>query len=342
MRKIFLIFLILISAPSSAAFKASALKLNYNKHKTELSNITKQIFALEKSLSRGNKRYLRTLKKRKKTEQFIFTLENNLKNEKRLVQKREISTSRKLKQVLVQALNKEMTPAQILGHRYVSKLLKKELQELNKIKTNNLLLDKKLIKTKFEYRELRTIESDLLSLMQEMEDTKKQNSVRYVKLNKKSNELKIKLKLKKHKRSSKKLKKVAKALMKERFSRPLKEVIDIEYGKKGVTFKFNSKQNVLNSRAGKVIHTGSLSTYGNVVMVDHGNNIKSIFLGQFLPIVKKGQSLTRGAVIGNTFDIKKNEGKLYFEVRKKNKPQNTALLLHKKITTKNNQGRRRI
>ena len=116
----------------------------------------------------------------------------------------------------------------------------------------------------------------------------------------------------------------------------------MEYGKKGVTYKFNSRQLVKTSRGGKVIHTGSLSTYGNVVMVDHGNEVKSIYLGQFLPSVKKGQSVVPGESLGKTFDVAKNEGKLYFEVRKKNKAQNTILLLDKNIATKNNQGRRRI
>lgn len=331
----------LFSFSIQAAVKTANLGKTLRFHKKELASITKQIFSIESNLGKGNKRYLNTLNKRKKIEAVIVKLEISLKNEQRLTEAKKTSTKKRLRQVLVQSLGKAKTPAQLLGRNIVTKMLKKEIAELNRIQKSSSSLLTRLATTQKQYQQLRQVESDLLSLMNEMEDSKKAKSERYVVLKKKKDLLQGKMKLKKAKKYVKKKKK-ARPVIAERFSPPINNISDMEYGKKGVTYKFNTQQWVKTSRKGKVIHTGSLSTYGNVVIVEHGNEVKSIYLGQFLPTVKKGQSVLPGESLGKTFDVAKNEGKLYFEVRKKNKAQNTILLLDKNSATVDNKRQQRI
>ncbi|MBK23410.1 MAG: hypothetical protein CME70_05330 [Halobacteriovorax sp.] len=321
---------------SEAAVKKTNPHKNLRQHKNELASISKQIYSLESNLGKGNKRYLKTLDQRKKLEELIVKLDNEIKSDQKLNEEKKVETRKRLKQVLVQGFGKVSTPAQVLSRKLVLNLLKKELAELNRIHKKRAKLIKSMEISKAKYEDLRRVESDLLSLMNEMEESKREKSLRYVKLKEEKEKLRKKLKFNKAKSLAKRKKT---KLISERFSTPLTDFIDMEYAKKGVTYKFNSRQAVRTSRAGKIIHTGSLSTYGNVVMVDHGNEVKSIYLGQFLPSVKKGQSVNAGESLGKTFDVAKNEGKLYFEVRKKNKAQNTILLLDKN-TTKNNNRRR--
>jgi len=73
-------------------------------------------------------------------------------------------------------------------------------------------------------------------------------------------------------------------------------------------------------------------------MIEHGNQTRSIFLGQLKSKVKKGQSVAAGEILGYTLANRKSRelGKLYFEVRKKNIAQNTSLLMDDNFLAKNN------
>ena len=122
------------------------------------------------------------------------------------------------------------------------------------------------------------------------------------------------------------------------FTAPIKTYSGLDYKKAGITFKFKERQPVKTTLGGVVSHVGSLANYGNVLMVDHGKGIRSIYLGSFSSKIKKGQKIKPYQVIGHTMR-KKNArelGQLYFEVRKKNVAQNTFLLMDKKFLAKNN------
>ena len=72
------------------------------------------------------------------------------------------------------------------------------------------------------------------------------------------------------------------------------------------------------------------------MMIDHGNQTRSVLLGHFLPKLKKGQAVRQGQILGYTRGRELVE-KLYFEVRKKNLAQNTVVLMDKQFLTRNNQ-----
>ena len=114
------------------------------------------------------------------------------------------------------------------------------------------------------------------------------------------------------------------------FFTPLSLYQGIDYQKKGVTFNFQGKNEVRAPKAGKVVYTGSLANYGNVLMIDHGNDTRTVLLGQFDYNVKNGDPIQASQLVGYTNPRSQNglgDGKIYFEVRKNNLAQNTYLRL---------------
>jgi murein DD-endopeptidase MepM/ murein hydrolase activator NlpD len=115
------------------------------------------------------------------------------------------------------------------------------------------------------------------------------------------------------------------------FSSPIKNFIEISNSSKGVTFTFSEVSQVVAPGAGEVVFAGELSTYGNVVMIDHGGEIRTVLLGNFLPKVRKHDKIGAGDLIGYTEVIAHKKNTLYFEVRKKNVAQNTVRYLNKNL-----------
>ena len=341
LKNLLLLLFFLSSATFGAVPKPQNLRATLNLQKKELKVITKEIYSLEKSLGKGNKKYLKTLQEKETIEDTIFSLQKKLKENEELATSRKEQLEVSVKNLLVIKFKKSQKPGELLLLKLLKDNLNKEARVLERFLKDNSKVRSSLTRLQSKLTEVRQVEDDLLNLMKDMEETKREKSLRYVEVKKLKDELQGKMKFSKAKKlvqSAVKSKKTQ--MIAERFFAPLSKIVDMEYQTKGVTYKFDVRQSVKVSRAGKVIHTGSLSSYGNVVMVDHGNEVKSIFLGQFLPTVKKGQQIIAGASIGKTFDVAKNEGKLYFEVRKKNKAQNTILLLDSNKALKNNLSQR--
>ena len=78
---------------------------------------------------------------------------------------------------------------------------------------------------------------------------------------------------------------------------------------------------------GKVVFAGDLASYGQVVLIDHGNDLRTVLLGRMDIKVKKNDSVNDGDILAYTQNDSKEDQNLYFEVRKKNTAQNTILWL---------------
>jgi septal ring factor EnvC (AmiA/AmiB activator) len=111
------------------------------------------------------------------------------------------------------------------------------------------------------------------------------------------------------------------------FQRPVQDFLSYTSSPKGVTFKYHATQPVKAVGNGKVVFAGDLSTYGQVVLIDHGNDLRTVLLGKMNIRVKKDDLVTDGEVLAYTISDSKEAQNLYFEVRKKNTAQNTILWL---------------
>lgn len=120
------------------------------------------------------------------------------------------------------------------------------------------------------------------------------------------------------------VKKVRLTTQENSFGLPLKTYKSIKKGSKGLTIKFKGTQPIHAPAAGKVIYVGELASYGQVIMVDHGGDIKSVLLGEISIKIKKGQSVKNKQILGYTVSENEMAKALYFEVRKNNKAEDTA------------------
>ncbi len=86
-----------------------------------------------------------------------------------------------------------------------------------------------------------------------------------------------------------------------------------EYGyklvHKGLTFKAPKEVNVNAVFKGKVAFMGKLPTYGNTIIIDHGDHYYSLYAGLKKPVVKEGEEIKEDQVL----DKAVNE--VYFEIR---------------------------
>lgn len=118
--------------------------------------------------------------------------------------------------------------------------------------------------------------------------------------------------------------------------------------RKGVLFKANRNDRVLNVAKGKVKYVGHLLGYGNVVIVDQFHNYYTIYANLANISVEVGEKLHKGQMIAsvskasNTFDRH-----LYFEIRHFSDPMNPSVWFGNSIKVSkdlhiNNAARKRL
>lgn len=100
------------------------------------------------------------------------------------------------------------------------------------------------------------------------------------------------------------------ALFKQGFQVPLKSLITSPYGVKrlfngstqshhfGVDFRAAEGTKIPASNSGRVVYSGNLFLSGNVVFIDHGLNIFTVYNHLSKSLVKVGDTVKKGQVIG--------------------------------------------
>jgi hypothetical protein len=89
----------------------------------------------------------------------------------------------------------------------------------------------------------------------------------------------------------------------------------------GVDIKARPGEEILAAASGSVAFSGRMSGYGNVVILDHGNGISSLYAHLFYASVRKGESVGVGETIGRAGKRGRATGThLHFEVRRNGAP----------------------
>lgn len=181
--------------------------------------------------------------------------------------------------------------------------------------------------------ELKLTEQELAKVIQDLELRKKSAMEIYMakveaknKSEKKSQKMLLAKKIKAIKKSFSETAKVAKRPDRF-FKRPMDEFVTYTSSEKGITFKYKSVQPVRAAGEGKVVFAGDLASYGQVVLIDHGQDLRTVILGKMDIKVKKNDRVNDGDILAYTQSDLKEAQNLYFEVRKKNTAQNTILWL---------------
>lgn len=327
---------LIISASCHGATRSS-LKATYRKSKSKVVSLKRQIQVIEKNLNKNNTNYISTVKKRQQLDLQIFDVERALNTSIDQLSDKSVQLDREYKQLLLNSLD-ESTTEDLMEKRIVLNRINRDKLEVKNQLTNEIKLKSKLSKLRNHFAEIIKVERDLYDLVQRLESSKQKYVQSYMTETEKSVKLKSQLKRVAKKRPVKKKRNRKKSkrntYLAQDFVHPITKYVAMDHDQSGITYTVNSVTDIKTSKGGTVVHVGTLANFGNVVMIEHGNKVKSIFLGNFTAHVKKGDKVGSLAIIGETQkSIKQNTmGKLYFEVRQKNKVQNTIKLVKSQQT----------
>lgn len=334
--------LILCSMAFGAQGKAqlNSIKQDVTISRNKIDGYKNNIQSIEAQLEVKNEDYLQAMKSRQDLDYKIFELEKNLNQALFDLEEDKLKVKKTIRNVALSYMENS-SHEDLVTSQLLLKSLKKEKAEIQSKIEYCAKLKTKTVELRTKLNETIQVERELYTILQELEN--KKNTTVQEFLSEKEKHEKLKSTYSKLKKSQRLAQKKAKATKKSKpghstglvadFAIPLKKYISAENGNKGITYTVKSGEGVFATKAGKVEYVGSLANVGNVVLVDHGNNIRSIYLGDFVAGVKKGSSVEVGSQLAKTrFSIKKgNLSKVYFEVRKKNNAVNTAQLINKKI-----------
>lgn len=101
----------------------------------------------------------------------------------------------------------------------------------------------------------------------------------------------------------------------------------------GLDFSAATGTEIHSTGNGKVIRASYSSSYGNVVVVDHGYNYKTLYAHMSALNVKKGQKVSRGQIIGFVGNTGQSRGAhLHYEVHYKGRTVDPSKYLFNDLT----------
>jgi septal ring factor EnvC (AmiA/AmiB activator) len=325
MRIALVIFFLSFSAHSSIKGKADEL----SRYRSEVMVLGARLSTLEKEIGSKNNLYLSSLEQIRQFEADIKLYRDRLKEIQSQVTDAQQDNKKILQSFLAESENESTEAWQKKVHFELLKQAQQKLQskqtELNSFELKVSEFDQKLAT-------LKQNEEELASVIKELETRKKTTMELYLA----KVETKKKVEEKVHKSNlSQRLKTVKKSLSSAPviltkpdrfFSRPVEDFTTYTASNKGVTFKYQSIQPVKAVGGGRVVYAGDLASYGQVVLIDHGKDLRTVLLGKMNIKVKKNDTVKDGDILAYTTNSKEAQN-LYFEVRKKNTAQNTILWL---------------
>ncbi len=329
------------------------MKRKIQEQNAEILKITKEVSNVEVTLSLNNKKYLQLAEARAKIEESLASARRNADFDSESLKKSYSQTKSLLMGVLLNKLENTEQSSDILARKIMVERLKKRLVDLDEMMKSNKDLQSHVDSLYAKLQESMDTEKELLAIMGELEERKKElrgslavktksTEDSKQRFDEESNKLAM---IKKSALQAKTREQVAPLQITEeikipsapsspnQFRGPISSYQNMEYQKKGVTYNFHGKNEIRAPKGGKVVYTGALANYGNVLMIDHGNDTRTVLLGQFNYAVKNGDSVNQYQVVGHTNPRSNSglgEGRIYFEIRKNNLAQNTYLLLDQK------------
>ena len=326
---------IFISFGALAAVKKPVDELA--RYRTEVMEMGARLSTLEKEIGSKNNLYLSSLEQIKQFESDVKLYRDALKTKQVEVQKSKLENKRILQNYLLESENDSTEPWQRKVHLELLKQAQLKLQtreaELNNFEIKVTEFDQKLAG-------LRNTEEELAQMIKELEERKKVAMETYL--------AKVEIKKKVESRHQKqkiqtRIAKVKKQLSSAPvvatkpdrfFGNPVEDFLSFTASPKGVTFKYQATQPVKAVGSGKIVFAGDLASYGQVVLIDHGKDLRTVLLGKMNIRVKKNDTVQNGDILAYTVNDSKEAQNLYFEVRKKNTAQNTILWLDQKGVSK--------
>jgi len=114
------------------------------------------------------------------------------------------------------------------------------------------------------------------------------------------------------------------------FGQQIKGKFESSITSQGIDIQVRNGQEIRAIYDGKIIHSGYLRGYGNLMIIDHGQQYFSLVSRAADFYKKEGTSVAKGEAVGMTGDDDPLYGKgLHFEIRKGSKPEDPLLWVKK-------------
>lgn len=301
-----------------------------SKLRSSLLELNVKIRTLEKHIGFKNAQYLMKLEEASQIDGKILEIEKlneslRTKNDEELVKLNKVLRSLALSQVEDESL----------AQRQYYDLIMRRKQNLQKIK---LSLDESQKLIDDQKHKLMIVQSEAqhtAQVLTQLDNKKHDLNERYVDFSTKKAVLEQSVQTQKlsHKLSALKRNQGQPETVSRFFKLPIDYHSDLKSSEKGITIHFSQSQPLKASYSGRVIYFGDLSSYGKVLMIDHGDDIKTVLLGAIESNVKKDDQVQEGQNLG-FIRANKSSSSLYFEVRKGNIAQKTINWLDKKSLSK--------
>ena len=337
MRLLFMMTLFFSLTALGKSPKASALKNRLADESAAVTKIAAQIKDLEKRLVQSNDTYLESLTKIEELEEKIQNLKSSLSSNANEISSEYKKSQKALNLYLLEAIDEENSEA--LYHKKIYlELLAKKLKSLKVAETKSNALLETINSYEQQLTDTKASEQEIYDVIVELENKKKVMSQSYV--SKLENKNRVESALDKIKAKSKAKRKIVSKNIQKTFGKnlipmitPIDEYIELVQNKDAIILKYKDTVQLKAPAPGKVIYTGELANYGKLIMIDHGNDIKSVLLGDLKIKVVKGASVNRGELIGYTVSDPGVIKSLHYEIRKKSKPVNALSWISNKKTT---------
>lgn len=330
------LFILMASVGARAAVSPRATD-DLAKYRSQVMELGARLSTLEKEIGSKNDLYLSSIGQIRQFEGDIKLYRERLREIQQQVADAQVENKKIMKSYLIESENEATEEWQRRVHLQLLKQaqlkLKTKQEELLSFETKISQFDQKVVGLKQNEEELSEVIKELearkktamdLYLAQVQNKKKMESRVQTQKLQVKLAEVK-----KEFSRAP-----VIMAQPDRYFGKPVDDFLTYTASPKGVTFKYQSIQPIKAVGAGKVVFAGDLASYGQVVLIDHGHDLRTVLLGRMNIKVKKNDTVESGEVLAYTQNDSQEAQNLYFEVRKKNTAQNTILWLDQKGVSK--------
>lgn len=336
MNKLFFIALLISVSALAKIPSAKKLKDRLANESSAVSKLAAQIKDLEKKLAKTNDGYLESVETIEKLEKKVKILKSSLSENAQDISVEYKKSQKALNLYLLESVDDDNEES--LLHRGIYlELLGKKLSALkiaekrsNKLLESINLYDQQLTKTRAD-------EESIYQVIVELENRKKSMSQTYVSRLETKNRVESNLDkiTAKSKASIKVFGKVAVKDIMIPMHAPLDDYIELVQNRDAVIFKYKDTAQLKAPAPGKIVYTGELANYGKLIMIDHGNDVKSVLLGDIKIKVVRGNSVEQGQLLGYTVSDPGVVKSLHYEIRKKSKAVNALSWISntKNVTT---------
>lgn len=325
--KLMILILCVLFFEQSAPASIRSQKKELYKFRRESTELSARLQSLEKKINLKKNLYNSSLQD---IDQFSHDLQ--IYHEGLKKKQEEVHHSIEQNKMIIQSylLDAEDEVEDLWQKKIHRKLIAQSQKKLFQSKQELDEIDKKVKSFEEKLMELKKNEQELSKVIEGLEKSFLVIEEKYQRKLAQKNKVEIELKKHKKKLMLKRIKKrvagIRNNISPEKiFLNPIEQIISIKVSpRKGVTYKFMGHQSIKAVGGGKVVFAGDLASYGQVIMIDHGQELRTVLLGRMILKVKKNDSVKVGDEVALTKSKGSESQTLYFEVRKKNKAQKTV------------------